>query len=115
MTEQNNKLGYSIFLGLEQNEYLREIYDALLHNYFLRIFHIETIAPKEMYTEDALTFADLLSKSVQVPLYEMHRSLAQEIVTLFESAYPRRQGNRICNGFRACKHKQLSWFAEQYT
>ena len=26
MTEQNNKLGYSIFHGLEQNEYLREIY-----------------------------------------------------------------------------------------
>lgn len=88
MTEQNNRLGYSIFHGLEQNEYLREIYDALLHNYFLRIFHIETIAPKEMYTEDALTFADLLSKSVQVPLYEMHRSLAQEIVTLLNQLIP---------------------------
>lgn len=88
MTEQNNKLGYSIFHGLEQNEYLREIYDALLHNYFLRLFHIDTIAPKEMYTEDALRFADLLSKSVQVPLYEMHRSLAQEIVTLLNQLTP---------------------------
>ncbi len=88
MTEQNNRLGYSIFHELEQNEYLHEIYDALLHNYFLRLFHIDTIAPKEMYTEDALRFADLLSKSVQVPLYEMHRSLAQEIVTLLNQLTP---------------------------
>lgn len=88
MTEQNNRLGYSIFHELEQNEYLHEIYDALLHNYFLRLFHIDTIAPKEMYTEDALRFADLLLKSVQVPLYEMHRSLAQEIVTLLNQLTP---------------------------
>ncbi len=92
MTEQNNKLGYSIFNGLEQNEYLREIYDALLHNYFLHLFHIDTIAPKEMYIEDALRFADLLSKSVQVPLYEMHRSLAQEIVTLLNHLIPGDKG-----------------------
>ena len=92
MTEQNNKLGYSIFNGLEQNEYLREIYDALLHNYFLRLFHIDTIASKEMYIEDALRFADLLSKSVQVPLYEMHRSLAQEIVTLLNHLIPGDKG-----------------------
>ncbi len=88
MAEQNNKLGYSIFQGLEQNDYLREIYDAILHNYFLSLFHIGNIAKKEMYIEDALRFADLLSKSVQVPLYEMHRSLAQEIVTLLNQLVP---------------------------
>lgn len=88
MTEQNNKLGYSIFHGLEQNDYLIEIYDALLHNYFLQLFHINNIAPKEMYIEDALRFADLLSKSVQVPQSELHHSLAQEIVTLLNQLIP---------------------------
>lgn len=88
MAEQNNKLGYSIFHELEQNDYLREIYDAILHNYFLRLFHIDNILPKEVYIEDALRFADLLSKSVQVPLYEMHRSLAQEIVTILNQLVP---------------------------
>ena len=88
MAEQNNKLGYSIFYGLEQNDYLIEIYDALLHNYFLHLFHIGNIAPKEVYADDALRFADLLSKSVQVPLSEMHHSLAQEIVTLLNQLIP---------------------------
>ncbi len=88
MAEQNNRLGYSIFHGLEQNDYLIEIYDALLHNCFLQLFHIGNIAPKEVYAEDSLRFADLLSKSVQVPLSEMHHSLAQEIVTLLNQLIP---------------------------
>ena len=34
MTEANTSLGRAIFTGIEKNEYLNEIYDALLHNYF---------------------------------------------------------------------------------
>ena len=50
MKEPNNNLGYVIFHGLEHNDYLNEIYDALLQNYFLRLFHIETIAPAAFET-----------------------------------------------------------------
>ena len=88
MNEPNNNLGYAIFHGLEHNDYLNEIYDALLQNYFLRLFHIETIAPAAFETEDALRFADLLSKSVYVEKSEKHRSLAQEIVTLLRTIKP---------------------------
>ena len=88
MKEPNNNLGYAIFHGLEHNDYLNEIYDALLQNYFLRLFHIETIAPAAFETEDALRFADLLSKSVYVEKSEKHRSLAQEIVTLLCTIKP---------------------------
>lgn len=88
MKEPNNSLGYAIFHGLEHNSYLNEIYDALLQNYFLRLFHIETIAPLSFETEDALRFADLLSKSDHVEESEKHRSLAQEIVTLLRTIKP---------------------------
>ena len=57
-------LDYAIFTGLEKNEYSSvEIYDALLHNDFLRRFRIYDIAQKEVDTEDApRVSADLLSK-----------------------------------------------------
>lgn len=88
MNEPVKNLGYAIFHGLEHNEYLNEIYDALLQNYFLRVFHIEDIAPASVQTEDALRFADLLSKSVYVKETEKHNSLAQKIVTLLHSINP---------------------------
>ena len=88
MTESNDKLGYSIFQGLEHDEYLNEIYDAILQNYFLHLFHIDEIVPATFDMEDALRFADLLSKSVQVEESEKHRTIAQEIVTLLNSIKP---------------------------
>ena len=58
MNDTTGTLGHAIFTGLEKNEYLNEIYDALLHNDFLRLFRIDDIAQKEVDTEDALRFAD---------------------------------------------------------
>ena len=81
-------LGHAIFSGLEKNEYLNEIYDALLHNDFLRLFRISDTDPKEVSTEDALRFADLLSKSVNTEQSERHRSLAQELITLLDMLNP---------------------------
>ena len=75
MNDTTGTLGYAIFSGLEKNEYLNEIYDALLHNDFLRLFCINDTAPKAVSTEDALRFADLLSKSVNTEQSERHRSL----------------------------------------
>ena len=44
MADTTNTLGYSVFSGIENNAYLQEIYDALLHNDCLRLFHIDYIA-----------------------------------------------------------------------
>ena len=88
MNDTTGTLGYAIFTGLENNEYLNEIYDALLHNDFLRLFSINDTVPKAVSKEDALRFADLLSKSVNTEQSERHRSLAQEIITLLDMMNP---------------------------
>lgn len=36
---KKHTLGYAIFNGIERNEYLNELYDALLFNYCQHIFH----------------------------------------------------------------------------
>ena len=77
MTEATTSLGSAIFTGIEKNEYLNEIYDALLHNYFLKLFQIQGTGRKVIDIEDTLRFADLLSKSVGTDHAEQHRSLAQ--------------------------------------
>ena len=65
MNDTTGTLGHAIFTGLEKNEYLNELYDALLHNDFLRLFRIDNIAQKEVDTENALRFADLALKVCQ--------------------------------------------------
>ena len=88
MNEPASSLGYAIFHGLEHDDYLNEIYEALLQNYFLQLFKVHDVASVGFDTEDALRFADLLSKSVHVKESEKHRSLAQEIVTLLHTLKP---------------------------
>ena len=88
MTEATTSLGRAIFTGIEKNEYLNEIYDALLHNYFLKLFRIQGTGQKAVDKEDTLRFVDLLSKSVGTDHAEQHRSLAQEMITLLDATEP---------------------------
>ena len=88
MTESSTSLGYVIFTGIEKNEYLNELYDALLHNYFLQLFQIKGTGRKAVDIEDTLRFADLLSKSIGTDHSEQHRSLAQELITLLDTNEP---------------------------
>jgi len=85
--DNSTTLGYAIFNGIEKNEYLNELYDALLFNYCCHIFK-PSAEKKEFDLNDLLRFADLLSKSVNVDNCEMHHSLAQEIVTLLSILEP---------------------------
>ena len=85
--DKKRTLGYAIFNGIEKNEYLNELYDALLFNYCCHIFQSPS-EKKEYDLNDLLRFADLLSKSVHVDNTEMHHSLAQEIVTLLSILEP---------------------------
>lgn len=81
-------LGEEIFSELNSNEYLHEIYENILFNYSLRLFRLENAVKKEEYLDDALRFADLLSKSVGTKNADRHKIWAQEIVALLHYIHP---------------------------
>ena len=81
-------LGSAIFSNIEANEYLQEIFEAILTNYSYSLFRMHKHTPKKFDLHHALRFADLLSKSVGSPNSEKHKIWAQEIVALLNNLYP---------------------------
>lgn len=63
MNENKINLGTAIFLDLHYNPYLNELYDNILYNYSTRIFGVRGNEPRHVDIEDAMRFADILSKS----------------------------------------------------
>lgn len=84
-------LGDSIFKDIESNEYLQEIYNAILFNYSLKLFRITKKKPVQFNLTDALRFADLLSKSTDSIKADLHKVWAQEIVALLNTLYPQNE------------------------
>lgn len=79
-------LGNFIYDGLEDNEYLNEIYSLLLDSYLAKT--INGFPKKiDINLHDALSFADLLSKSTSTTKGEFHKQLAQEMMTLITELY----------------------------
>ena len=70
------------------NDYLKELYDKILRCYTIRRFGKGQDIPTETEKIDALRFADILSKSVFSDDSEIHKSLAQEIVTILDFLFP---------------------------
>lgn len=81
-------LGDVIFAGIDNNPYLNELYDNILHNYALSLFGITNKEPKPINVADALQFADVLSKSTDEDNLDRHKIWAQEIVALLKAMYP---------------------------
>lgn len=81
-------LGSAIFNNIESNEYLQEIFEAILTNYSYSLFRMQKLQPKNFNLSHALRFADLLSKSVDSSNSEKHKIWAQEIVALLNFLYP---------------------------
>ena len=81
-------IGAALFDGLEKNEYLNELYDAILYNYGIRLFVLNDIEPREINVQDAMRFADILSKSIQPEMAEVHKLWGQEIAALMAALYP---------------------------
>lgn len=79
-------LGEEIFCDLDDNEYLNELYSDILYNYSIRLFQLKK-EPRELNIDDALRFADLLSKSIGTRNADKHKIWAQEIVALLNSIY----------------------------
>lgn len=90
MTKTNKpiRLADAVYSGILDNDYLKELYDRILHCYTLRRFNKGQDLPAGIEKIDALRFADILSKSVFREDSEVHKSLAQEIVTLLDYLFP---------------------------
>lgn len=84
----NKNLGNAIFANIEQNSYLQKLYSTIFNNYALKVFNSRRHQPTDFNLDDALRFADLLSKSAGQDNSDKHRLWAQEIVTLLNFLYP---------------------------
>jgi hypothetical protein len=80
-------LSESIYRDIDKNEYLNEIYEALLYNYSINLFDLDR-PQKQIQIKDALRFADLLSKSTYAPTADRDHQWGQEIATLLHLVYP---------------------------
>ena len=82
--------GETYFKELEKNEYLMELYDAILYNYALKVFGLpaKIFPPRAFEIMDALRFADLLSKSTDTDHSIQHKMWAQEIAALLYGLCP---------------------------
>ena len=87
---RNATLGEEIYRDIDDNEYLHELYSNILYNYSLTVLG-KNEPPKEICLEDALRFADILSKSAYMDNSEKHKSWAQEIIALLGELYPNEQ------------------------
>ena len=88
ISPRNCALGEEIYRDIDKNEYLHELYDAILKNYSVKLLTLPTKRMTQINIDDALRFADILSKSAGVPNSEKHKAWAQEIVALLGYLYP---------------------------
>lgn len=91
ITPRQSTLGEEIFRDIDKNPYLNEIYNTLLVCYSNHLLNGGNINPTNIPLDDALRFADLLSKSADVTNSEKHRAWAQEMVALLTTLYPDNQ------------------------
>ena len=80
--------GERLFSKIDDTEYLQKLYHNILINYSKRLFHLDEMEEKLIDIGDALTFADILSKSCGTNLSDIHKTRAQEIVALLYDMYP---------------------------
>ena len=86
--QKSIRLGHAIFSDIDKNPYLMELYDNLLYNYSLQLFGLKKRERKPVNIEDALRFADILSKSTDPKNADKHKIMGQEIVALLRTIAP---------------------------
>lgn len=83
------RLGDVIFQGIDENDYLNELYKNILYNYAITVLQITNIKQlRGINVDDALRFADLLSKSTHAEKADSHKIWAHEIITMLLTLYP---------------------------
>lgn len=91
MEYYNNTLGQAIYEDIDENVYLKEIYENILYNYGARLFKNSAdkmVLEMPIDIDDALRFADLLSNSTHPTKGDAHKIMAQEMVALLQELYP---------------------------
>ena len=88
MSENKINLGTAIFQDLHYNPHLNELYDNILYNYSTRMFGVRGNDPLHVDIEDAMRFADILSKSTDPQNADKHKIMAQEIMALLHKIEP---------------------------
>ncbi len=88
MPNSNKNFGEAFFTELNGDTYLHKIYEDILFNYSMKVFGFKKWAKRYIPKIDALTFADLLSKSNHCILADSQKMWAQEIVTMLYYLYP---------------------------
>ena len=83
--------GEHLFSRIDDNAYLQKLYHNILINYSKRLFGLDEIVEQPVNIGDALTFADVLSKSCGTNLSDIHKTRAQEIVALLYDMYPQNE------------------------
>jgi replicative superfamily II helicase len=86
--QESINLGAAIFTNIDYDPYLNELYDNLLYNYSIKLFNLKKREKKLVNIEDALRFADILSKSTDCNKADKHKIMAQEIVALLRTIEP---------------------------
>jgi hypothetical protein len=79
--------GEHVFSHIDENQYLQKLYNGILFNYSRRLFQLNELKDQEINLHDALTFADILSKSYGTSLADVHKTRAQEMVALLYDMY----------------------------
>lgn len=79
-------LGGILYDDIDKNEYLEEIYNKILLNYSSLLLNINEF--EDFNLQDALRFADILSKSNHPTKSEKHKIWAQEIASILKQLYP---------------------------
>ena len=110
-------LGDSVFKDIESNEYLKEIFEAILYNYSLDLFN-QRKELRQFNLKDALRFSDLLSKSTDPLHSELHKVWAQEIVALLHKLDPEDELIKSCMGSvlaNICNYRGLALHQKSYS
>lgn len=87
LTPRNATLAEALYRDIDKNDYLQEIYGDLLYNYSIKLFHTDRRL-RNIPINDALRFADLLSKSSYPITADRDHLWGQEIAILLRLLYP---------------------------
>ncbi len=97
MEEDKKTVGEWIFKDIEENTYLKKIYNELIIQYTNKLQGYQ-YRLEERKVKNLLRFADILSKSDNELKSYFHKNIAQNIVCILEKLYPHNQYNKLYMG-----------------
>ncbi len=97
MIEEKRTVGEWLYEGIEDNEYLKKLYNKLIVQYTNKLQRSKYYL-SEAQVKHLLRFADLLSKSTNIAKSSFHNNIAQNIVCIIDKMYPEYEINKVFMG-----------------